>query len=646
MAAESTMVGLDHAVALLTASVVAVPLFRKLGLGSVLGYLTAGLVVGPFGFGLISDPIAIMHVAELGVVMFLFIIGLEMKPAKLWALRRDIFGLGLVQVLTCGALLSAVGIYLGGLSPPVAIIGAMGFVLSSTAVIMKMLDERGETATPAGQRAVSILLLEDLAIVPLLALVAVFGALAGTGVHSEQPVWMSAALGVAALAAVIFAGRWLLNPLFGLVATLGGREIMLAASLMVVLGAALVMQWGGLSMAMGAFLAGVLLSESTFRNQLEADIDPFKGLLLGLFFLSVGMALDLALVAREWMIILAGVVLFMITKAAGIYVIARLFGANWREAALRAMLFAQGGEFAFVLYSAALTAGVFDARVAAIMSAIVILSMALTPLLLIFFERLMPKEEVSFEGVEVADGLKNRVLIIGFGRFGQLVSQPLLARGVDVSLIEIDVDMIRAAGNFGFKVYYGDGTRLDVLRASGAAQAEAILVCVNNPEAADRIVEIVKSEFPVAKLFVRSFDRGHTLRLIEARVDYQIRETFESALAFGKAVLVGLGFDPVVAEDTARDVRKRDEERLALQLVGGFTAGRQLLRGNMTTPEPEPFTAPKTKAQPLSPSTKEVMDKPAAPTAPAAPAAPTGGGATTSPAPSADPPSSGSDQAR
>ncbi len=321
------------------------------------------------------------------------------------------------------------------------------------------------------------------------------------------------------------------------------------------------------------------------------------------------MSLDLALVAREWGLIVAGVLLFMATKAVGIYVIALLFGAKWREALLRAALFAQGGEFAFVLYSAALSAGVFDQRVAAIMSAIVILSMALTPLILIAVDRFMPKDKVSLEGVDVAEDLKNRVLIIGFGRFGQLVSQPLLARGVDVSLIEIDVDMIRAAGNFGFKVYYGDGTRLDVLRASGAETAEAILVCINNPEAADKIVELVKSEFPVAKLFVRSFDRGHTLRLIEARVDYQIRETFESALAFGKAVLVGLGFDPVVAEDTARDVRKRDEDRLALQLVGGFTAGRQLLRGNMTTPEPEPFTPPKTKAKPLSSDTADVMDK-------------------------------------
>jgi glutathione-regulated potassium-efflux system protein KefB len=612
MAAESTAVGLGPVVALLTASVVAVPLFRKLGLGSVLGYLAVGLAVGPFGFGLFTDPVGILHVAELGVVMFLFIIGLEMKPAKLWALRRDIFGLGLVQVLTCGALLSCVGVFLGGLTWPVAIIGAMGFVLSSTAVIMKMLDERGETATPAGQRAVSILLLEDLAIVPLLALVALFAALGGGPVETTpQQVWTNIGIGVASVVAVVAAGRWLLNPMFGIVATLGGREIMLAASLMVVLGAAWFMQLGGLSMAMGAFLAGVLLSESSFRNQLEADIDPLKGLLLGLFFLGVGMSLDLSLVAREWVVIVAGVLAFMVTKAIGIFLIALLFGASWREALLRAALFAQGGEFAFVLYAAALSAGVFDARAAAVMSAIVILSMALTPLFLILFERYIPDEKVSLDGVEKPDGLKNRVLIIGFGRFGQLVSQPLLARGVDVSLIEIDVDMIRAAGNFGFKVYYGDGTRLDVLRASGAEAAEAILVCVDKPEAADRIVQLVKSEFPVAKLFVRAFDRGHTLRLIEARVDYQIRETFESALAFGKAVLIGLGFDPAVAEDTARDVRKRDEERLALQLVGGFTAGRQLLRGNMTTPEPTPLTPPKTKGKPLSPSTAEVMDEPA-----------------------------------
>lgn len=611
MASEPTIANLGPAVALLTASVVAVPLFRKLGLGSVLGYLTAGLVIGPFGLGVITNPVAILHVAELGVVMFLFTIGLEMKPDKLWALRRDIFGLGLVQVLTCGALLSAVAHYLGGLSWPVAAIGAMGFVLSSTAVIMKMMDERGETATPAGQRAVSILLLEDLAIVPLLAVVALFAALSGGNVtDGAQPVWMSVAIGAAAILAVVATGKWLLNPMFGLVAQLGGREIMLAASLMVVLGSALAMQWGGLSMAMGAFLAGVLLSESTFRNQLEADIDPFKGLLMGLFFLSVGMSLDLALVLSQWPLILAGVAAFMAVKAIGIFLIAVLFRASWREALLRAALFAQGGEFAFVLYAAALSHGVFDPRVAAVMSAIVILSMALTPLIVLLHDRYAPEAKISFDGVEKAKDLENRVLIIGFGRFGQLVSQPLLVRGVDVSLIEIDVEMIRAAANFGFKVYYGDGTRLDVLRASGAADAEAILVCVDKPETADKIVELVKAEFPVAKLYVRAFDRGHTIRLIEARVDYQIRETFESALAFGRAVLVGLGFDPVEAEETARDVRRRDEERLALQLVGGFTAGRSLLRGNMKTPEPTPLTPPKTKARPLSPSTAEVMDEP------------------------------------
>lgn len=612
MAAETSTFGLAPVVTLLAAGVIAVPLFRKLGLGSVLGYLTAGLIIGPFGIGLFQDPVSILHVAELGVVMFLFIIGLEMRPAKLWALRKDIFGLGLTQVVTCGALLSGVGM-LGGLSASVAVIGAMGFVLSSTAVIMKMLDERGEVATPAGQRAIAILLLEDLAIIPLLTLVAVLAMLNGHVPASDTPIWATAAIAIGVLAAVILTGRCLLNPLFSIIAKAGGREVMTAAALLVVLGTALFMQWGGLSMAMGAFLAGVLLSESTFRHQLEADIEPFRGILLGLFFLSVGMALDIGVVLREWSIILAGVTSFMIIKALGIYVVARLFKSDAAEARLRAVVFAQGGEFAFVLYSAALSAGVFDARIAAIMTAIVILSMALTPVMILFYDRFAPKQKADFNGIERADGLTNRILIIGFGRFGQTVSQPLLLRGVDVSLIESDVEMIRVAGNFGFKVYYGDGTRLDVLRASGAETAEAILVCVDKPEAADKIVELVKSEFPIAKLFVRSFDRGHTLRLIEARVDYQVRELYESAIAFGRAALVGLGFEDVEADETIQDVRRRDQERLAMQIAGGITAGRSLIRGNMVTPEPEPLAQPKKKGQVLSTNTAEVADdKPAA----------------------------------
>ncbi|WP_269715300.1 monovalent cation:proton antiporter-2 (CPA2) family protein [Caulobacter sp. NIBR2454] len=608
MASEPSGLALGQAVALLTAGVAAVPLFRKLGLGSVLGYLAAGLAIGPFGLGLFADPEAILHVAELGVVMFLFVIGLEMRPAKLWALRKEIFGLGAAQVLVCGALLSGVGIA-AGLAPSMAVIGAMGFVLSSTAVIMTMLNERGETGTPAGQRAVSILLFEDLAIVPLLALVAVLAALEGRGAADAPPVWQAVLIGLAAVAGVIAVGKWLLNPMFRLLAASGAREVMTAAALLVVLGAALVMQMGGLSMAMGAFLAGVLLSESTFRHQLEADVEPFRGILLGLFFLSVGMSLNLSVVVSQWVMILAGTLVFMAVKAAGIYSVARLFRAPPREAVERSALFAQGGEFAFVLYAAALGAGVLDATTSAAMSAIVILSMALTPLVVIVVTRLLPEEKPSMDGVETADALEGRVLVIGFGRFAQVVSQPLLARGVDISIIEVDVEMIQAASKFGFKVYYGDGTRVDVLRASGAGRAEAIVICVDKPEVADQIVKVAKAEFPLAKLYVRAFDRGHVLRLIEQQVDFQIRETFESAMKFGHALLLDLGFSQEVAEETMNDVRVRDEMRLEMQIVGGLTAGRSLMRGNISTPEPAPLVQPKHDGRALNPEAADAIAK-------------------------------------
>ncbi len=610
MAIESAGVNLTQAVALLAAGVVAVPLFRRLGLGSVLGYLAAGLVIGPYGFRLIADPEAILHVAELGVVMFLFVIGLEMRPTRLWAIRGEIFGLGAAQVLTCGALLSGVGI-VSGLPPVVAVIGAMGFVMSSTAVIMQMLNERGETATRGGQRAVAILLLEDLAIVPLLALVSLLVSLSGVAERS-QPIWLSLAIGAGVIAVVIAAGRWLLNPLFHILAKAEAREVMTAAALLVVLGTALFMQWGGLSMAMGAFLAGVLLSESTFRHQLEADIDPFRGILLGLFFLSVGMALDLGVIAAEWRWIAGGVAAFMLVKALGIYGIARLFKADNKEALRRSVLFAQGGEFAFVLYAAAQSGGLFDARVGSAFTAVVILSMALTPLMVLAMDRALPRDEIDLDGIEKVGGPSGRVLFIGFGRFAQMASQPLLARGVDVVLIETDVDMIRAAGNFGFKVYYGDGTRLDVLRASGAAHAEAILVCVDKPAVADRIVELCKSEFPLANLFVRAFDRGHALRLISAGVEYQIRETMESALAFGEAVLLGLGVEAGEAAETIVDVRRRDEERLGLQMTGGLDAGKSLLRGNMQTPQPTPLTKPQREGRPLNEEAADILDETAA----------------------------------
>jgi glutathione-regulated potassium-efflux system protein KefB len=577
-----------HVVALLGAAVIAVPLFKRAGLGSVLGYLAAGLVIGPFGLKLFTSPQAILHVAELGVVMFLFIIGLEMQPSRLWSLRRDIFGIGVAQVVTCGALLTGVGV-LAGFPPVVAFLAAMGFVLSSTAIVAQILDERGDTATPAGQRVVSILLLEDLAIVPLLVVVAL---LAPGATHAAVGgKWLAVGVALAAIAAILAAGKWLLNPLFRILADAQAREVMTAAALLVVLGAALVMQVSGLSMAMGAFLAGVLLSESTFRHQLEVDIEPFRGILLGLFFLGVGMSLDLTVLARHWPLILAGVPAYMLVKSAGIYIVARLFKASHREGIYRAVLLAQGGEFAFVLYAAAASTGLFDATTNAVLTATVVISMALTPLGVFALRWLLPEEEQSMDGVDPAEDLHGSALVIGFGRFGQVASQSLLARGIDVSIIDIDTEMIRVAGDFGFKVYYGDGCRLDVLRAAGAGEARAILVCVDKHDAADRAVALAKAEFPQAKLLVRSYDRGHALKLVEVGVDVQIRETFESALKFGELALRELGVPEDEAAETAEDIRRRDAERFALETTGGLLAGRDLLHGN--APKPVPFTTPK-----------------------------------------------------
>ena len=602
MAAEAHGSDLVHVVVLLSAGVIAVPIFKRLGLGSVLGYLTAGLVIGPFGIGLFSDPQAILHVAELGVVMFLFIIGLEMQPSRLWSLRRAIFGLGAAQVAVCSVALTAAAIFVFGFSPLVAFVGATGFVLSSTAIVMQLLDERGDAATDAGQRIVSILLLEDLAIVPLLALVAFLG---DGGETSAADRWAGIGIALASLAALVAAGRWLLNPMFRVLAAANAREVMTAAALLVVLGSALAMQLGGLSMAMGAFLAGVLLSESVFRHQLEADVEPFRGILLGLFFLGVGMALDLGVIADNLFLIAGMVVVFMLVKAGAIYAVARILKSRHREALTRAALMAQGGEFAFVLYAAGTTAGILTAEMNAIMTATVIISIALTPFAVMALNRLLPEETLSMEGVETADGLRGRVLVIGFGRFGQIVSQPLLMRGVDVSIIDDDVEMIQAAANFGFKVYFGDGTRTDILHAAGAGRAEAVLICVDKPDEALKIAEHVKAEFPFVRVLARAFDRGAAIKLIHAGVDYQIREVLESAFLFGAETLRELGVPEEEIEEIIEDVRLRDAERLELQTAGGIHAGTNLLKRN--TPVPTPLAQPRRAGTALNDETADVI---------------------------------------
>jgi len=600
MAVEGTGSELVKVVALLGAAVVMVPLFRRLGLGSVLGYLCGGLLIGPFGLGWFTDPQAILHLAELGVVMFLFVIGLEMRPSHLWSLRGEIFGLGTLQITVCTAALTGVAMLLG-LPPKTAFIGAAGFVLTSTAIVMQLLSERGDIALPRGQKIVSILLFEDLLIMPLLALVAFMSPLPHA---ADGGRWVGVLTAVAALAGLIAAGIWLLNPLFRLLAAAKAREVMTAAALLVVLGAALVMEVGGLSMAMGAFLAGVLLSESTFRHQLEADIEPFRGLLLGLFFLGVGMALDLAVVAANWPLIASGVLAMMATKAVCIYAVARLTRSPRGEALDRAVLMAQGGEFAFVLFSAAQAAGVIDGTANANLTAVVVLSMALTPLVVLLVRRLTRCDrEPSLEGIEVADGRTGSVLIIGFGRFGQVMSQSLLARDVDVTIIDTDIEMIQSAAEFGFKVYYGDGTRLDVLHASGAGRARAIAVCIDDRAAANQIAELCGGQFPHARLLVRAFDREHALELVALDVDYQIRETFESAVRFGQAALEALDVDEEEAARVSEEVRRLDGERFALEVAAGdVRAGRPLVIGNTAPATPTPFTTPRRESQRLDPA--------------------------------------------
>ena len=564
-------------IVLLGVAVIAVPLFKRLGLGSVLGYLAAGLAIGPFGLGFFSDPQSILHVAELGVVMFLFVIGLEMQPSRLWAMRGEIFGLGLAQVAVCIGLLICVGLVLGY---PVAesFVAGTGFVLTSTAIVMQMLEERRTVGVPKGRRIVAILLLEDLAIVPLLALVA-FLAPGAEAVSLGQRL-TGVAIGLASIAGLVLAGRYLLDPMFRLLGKARAREVMTAAALLVVLGSAYAMQLGGLSMAMGAFLAGVLLSESSFRHQLEADIEPFRGLLLGLFFLGVGMALDLTVIAANWRLILIAVVAYMVLKMIGIYAVARLLRADHREALERAVLMAQGGEFAFVLYAAATSAGIIDAQANATLTATIIVSMVLTPIMVILHDRLMPKSVSSMEGVEMADGLSASVLLIGFGRFGQIVSQPLLANGCSISIIETDTDAIRNARDFGFKVHYGDGARLDILHAAGAHDARLVVIAVNDREASLKIAELMKAEFPQVPVLARSFDREHAIELVHAGVEWQVRETFESALALGAQALALMEVGDEERERVMSDVRRRDSERLAIEMAEGIYAGRALIHGN------------------------------------------------------------------
>ncbi|MFW9278054.1 monovalent cation:proton antiporter-2 (CPA2) family protein [Glaesserella parasuis] len=523
MAAEGAS-QLVSVVTLLGAAIIAVPIFKRLGLGSVLGYLAAGLAIGPFGLKLFSDPQAIIHVAELGVVMFLFIIGLEMKPSHLWGLRRQIFGLGSMQVVVCAVLLTFVGMAFG-YSWQISFVGGAGFVLTSTAIVMQVLSERGDIASPRGQRMVSILLFEDLIIVPLLAIVTFLAPTDPNHIADPQPIWQKIGIAGLSVTALVVVGIWVLNPIFRILAKTKIRELMTAAALFVVLGSALLMEEGGLSTAMGAFVAGVLLSESSFRHQLEADIEPFRGLLLGLFFLGVGMALDLNIVFDNWVLILSAVIAMMAVKSLCILLIAKLAKSSTSDAMDRAVVMAQGGEFAFVLYAASATQGVISAEIQANLTAII---------------------------------------LVGIGRYGQIVNHILTMSGYHPTIIDLNEAQIEGAKKYGIKSYYGNATRPELLHNAGIETAELLIVAVDDKHQAIHIVELARSMNPNIKIIARAYDRVHVFELYKAGADKQVRETFDSALRSGRAALKMLGVEEEVADEICDYYFERDRHNVKL----------------------------------------------------------------------------------
>lgn len=562
MAAEGSSFDLIQVVSLLGAAVVAVPLFKRLGLGSVLGYLAAGLAIGPYGLALVTDSHSIIHIAEFGVVMFLFVIGLEMKPSHLWGLRRQIFGLGSLQVVISAILLTIVGTLFGA-SWEVSFICASGFVLTSTAIVMQVLGERQELATPRGQRIVSILLFEDLLIVPLLALVAFLAPATPESATHATPLWQTIGIALLSLGALVAAGLWVLNPLFRVLAASRAREVMTAAALLVVLGSGLLMEMGGLSMAMGAFVAGVLLSESSFRHQLEADIEPFRGLLLGLFFLGVGMSLDLKVVAENWGIIVSGVIALMVVKGLCVYGVARLARSNHADALDRALLMAQGGEFAFVLYSAAANAGVIDATVNANMTAIIVLSMAITPLILILHRRFAAQPAETREADTFDE--HHPILVVGMGRFGQIVNSMLQMSGHSTTVIDLDPTTVAGFNRYGTKTHFGDASRPELLLAAGIENTRLLVIAIDNREQALSIARFAREVNPNIDIVARAYDRLHTFDLYQAGADEIVRETFDAAIRAGKRALERLGMSRDDAEKVGKIFYRHDRHGMIEQ---------------------------------------------------------------------------------
>lgn len=603
MAAAASPDFLTPVLVFCAAAVVAVPLARRAGLSAVIGYLVAGAAMGPFGLRFVTEPETVSGVAELGVVLLLFIVGLELKLTKLWTMRADIFGLGAAQLGITGVviagLIGAVGQRWEG-----AILLGLALSLSATSIALQMLEERGAMQEPYGRRTFAILLFQDMAIVPILALVPLFGTREGGAVL--QP----ALLAVVALALVILSGRYLLNPLFRWLAQSGAREVMTAAALLVVLGAAFVMHAVGLSMALGAFLAGVLLAESAFRHELEADIEPFRGLLLGLFFMSVGMGIDFNLLRTWWWALALALPALFIVKILLAGGLMAFTGSLKPDALKGAALLAPVGEFAFVLIPLTAATGLVTMQAGHFAMALAALSMVAGPLAVKLIDAVLARRRVVLPQADLAAlaDARGNILIVGFGRFGQLVTQVLLAQGCAVTVIDKNVEAVRNAARFGFKIYYGDGTRLDVLRAAGAAAARVIVLCTDDRAATLTMTDLIQAEFPLATLHARAYDRVHALALMNRKVDVVMRETTLSAIALGRETLLALGIDEDTADAVVEDVKARDQARLLAQQEAGMMAGRELLT---TAPVPEPLSPPQSRARALNVEAEEAIGTPA-----------------------------------
>lgn len=553
--------------------------FRRLGLGAVLGYLIAGVIVGPDVLNLIGEVESIMNFSEVGIVLLLFLVGLELSPRRLWLMRRDIFMLGPAQVLLCGFAMFGAILALMDFTWQAAIVIGLPLGLSSTAQVLPLLQSGGRLSLPFGQKSFSILLFQDLSIVPLLTLVAVLSRAPAAEGTASGPILALYALG--AIAALVVAGRYLLSPLLGLIGKVAERELFIVAGLFAVVGSAALMQSLGLSAALGAFVAGVMLAESPYRHELEADIDPFRSLLLGLFFLSVGMMLDLGVLMQHPVMIVLFALILIAVKVAVIFALAHLFGLKRRGAFIMALLLSQGGEFGFVLFNAAQRALLIEEQAASFFGAVITLSMASTPLLMKLASLMRSEpDETRAELTDPEHSGVSSIIIVGHGRFGQTCSQILEGAGMSVTLIDMAPEQIDTSSNFGRKVFYGNGMRLDLLRRAGAEEADAILFCTDGVELGPRYLDPIRRAFPRTALFARAYDRQHSIKLQSVQDITIVRELYESSIAMSAKVLLRLGVETDRVRALISDFRDRDLRRLAAQReAGDLKAGMDMVYG-------------------------------------------------------------------